>query len=437
LILVASEQTMKQMQMHERAQFALGPAFEHSSDEPWDIDEPGCAAETTAQGVEQCPGVLLTTDLELRITLAQGLGLSAMETAPHELVNRPLQQFFRGAESFPVDIYRRALAGQVNSWECVWKTRTFYGQVRPLFDGQGNLTGTITTAMDITERKKKEESRLHEETQRQEANKVRSLKTLAGGVAHNFNNLLSAVMGYTSLALLEVPTDSPIGGILLEIDAAAQCAANLAGQMLVFAQKSRVERAAVNLSKLIGSHWPHLQISAGNGIVLLDDLAEDLPDITGDGNQLRNLIMTLVRNASDSIGDGSGTIQLRTQAIHGDGSIFPHMDVDLAEGDYVWLQVSDTGCGMDEETRARIFEPFFSTKFTGRGLGMAAAHGIVQSHGGAISVSSKPGLGSTIHVFLPAEQTSGCRTNEGHDSTNAKSPMWGQRLRPTDSYCGR
>ena len=418
--------------MKKEARYALASEIAPSSARQWKIDKP---APGEGQIIEQCPGVLLATDLDLRITLAQGTGLTAMGVPQHQLLGRPIQRFFRSSDSeaFPLDIYRLALVGQENSWEWVCKSRTFAGQVGPQFDREGNLVGTITIAVDITDRKKEEEARLQEEVQRQEANKVRSLKTLAGGVAHNFNNLLSAVMGYTSLALMELPVDSPVRGMLVEIDAAAQCAANLAGQMLLFAQKSNMKHTPVNLSRLIESMWPHLQISVGEKTVLLNDLAEELPDIAGDVGQLRNLVVTLVRNASDSIGAGSGTIRLRTQVIHGDRSVVPHLGVELAQGDYVWLQVSDTGCGMDEETRARIFEPFFSTKFTGRGLGMAVARGIVQSHCGAIAVASKPGLGSTIHVFLPTEQAI---ANGGHDS-RAESPNWGPRLKPTEIYCGR
>ena len=418
--------------MKKEARYALASEIAPSGARQWKIDKPTLGE---VQIIEQCPAVLLATDLDLRITMAQGTGLTAIGGPRHQLLGWPIQRFFRSSDSeaFPVDIYRLALAGQENSWERVWKSRTFAGQVGPLFDREGNLVGTITIAVDITERKKKEEARLQEEIQRQEANKVRSLKTLAGGVAHNFNNLLSAVMGYTSLALMELSVDSPVRGMLMEIDAAAQCAANLAGQMLLFAQKSSMKLTPVNVSRLIESMWPHLQISVGENIVLLSDLAEKLPDIAGDAIQLRNLVVTLVRNASDSLGDGSRTIRLSTQVIHGDRSVFEHMGAELAQGEYVWLQVSDSGCGMDEETRARIFEPFFSTKFTGRGLGMAIARGIVQSHRGTIAVASKPGMGSTIHVFLPTEQTI---PYGEHDST-AESPNWGQRLKPTEIYCGR
>jgi signal transduction histidine kinase len=190
--------------------------------------------------------------------------------------------------------------------------------------------------------------------------------------------------------------------MLAEIASAAQCAADLAGQMLMYAQKAKTERVPVNLSALIESVWPLLQESVGKNGVLVQDLEADVPAVEGDANQLRDLVMTLVQNASDAIGDGPGTIRVRTRLTHRDFAFAAPAGNSLPEGEYVWLQVTDTGCGMDAETRARIFEPFYSTKFTGRGLAMAAVQGIVHSHQGAISVSSKPGQGATVNVFLPA-----------------------------------
>jgi signal transduction histidine kinase len=401
---------MKSVQMHKEAQFRLLSQFARIPGTRWDLVDPVRAGVSIA---EQYPGILLATDIDLRITLVQGKGLADLGFHPHQLVSMPLEEFFQveDADVCPLDVYRSALEGHSNSWEWAWKTRLFQGQVEPLVDSDGQTVGTITAALDITERQKSADKKLQEEIRHQEANKVCSLKALAGGVAHNFNNLLSAVMGYTSLALVELPLDSPVRGLLREVDVAAQCAADLAAQMLLCAQRTIPERRPVNLSLLIESLKPTLQASAGKKIVLVYDLAGDLPSIVGDPTLLRQVVMNLLRNAAESIGDGSGTIRLRTQVIHGDRSFFSHLGENLPEGEYVWLQVSDTGCGMDEQTRTRIFEPFFSTKFTGRGLGMAAVQGIVRSQRGAISVSTKLGLGSTMHVFLPAETAPGDESN--------------------------
>jgi len=387
-----------------RTYHALPSEIARSVGNQWRMDdEPAHDEYSFANLAQQMPGLFLTTDMDLRITLAQGAGLAALKWRPHQLPGLTVGEFFRTdeADGPPVDAFRSALAGQAGSWEWAWGNRLFHGNVEPFFDAEGHPLGTIATALDITERQQAQEERLQAEIQVQEANKVRSLKTLAGGVAHNFNNLLSAVIGYTSLALMDVPVDSPIHALLVEIDAAAQCAADLAGQMLLFAQKTKKECAPINLSSLIESLLPQLEANAGKNIVLLHDLAKDLPAIAGNPCQLRQLVLNLFRNAAEAIAVEPGTIRLRTRTVHGDRQFFSSIDEDLPDGEYLWLQVSDSGCGMDEDTRARIFEPFFSTKFTGRGLGMATAQGIVREHQGAISVSSQPGLGSTIHVFLP------------------------------------
>jgi signal transduction histidine kinase len=353
--------------------------------------------------MEKLPGLVWTTDSDLRITWAMGSGLEQWHLSPHQIVGQTLADFLgtNDAGCSALRAHRSALAGQTVSWEYSREPLFLYGLAEPFRDVHGNLLGTITSALDIGLRKKKEEERLKTERQIQDAHKVRSLKTLAGGVAHKFNNLLTAVLGYATLAQLELPADSPVRTRLREIERAAQGAADLARQMLLYAQKTKKESAAVDLSELIRLQWPLLQLAAGKKIVLLQDLAHDLPPLEGDRRQLSQLILVLLHNAVEAIGEGTGTIRVRTQLVHGDRLFFSQTDENLPEGDYVWLQVSDTGMGMDEETRTWIFEPFFSTKFTGRGLGMAAAQGIVHGHEGAISVSSKPGLGSTIHVFLP------------------------------------
>ena len=391
---------MTRSQLQKMAHYALPTEIARADRHPWEVENPSFHKEDCpTQVIKQMPGILWTTDGDLRIICARGAGLELLDWRPDQVVGLTLAEFFRTDDpDVPVlSAHLSALAGDVGEWEY----GSFFGTVGPLCDDEGRPVGTIGTALDISARNKACHEQVQSAIRIQEANKVRSLKNLAGGVAHNFNNLLSAVIGYTSVVLMQLPVDSPLRALLMELDAVAQCAAGLAGQMMLYSQKSKGDFTPLNLSELIESQWPLIQVSVGKNITLLNDLAQDIPWISGDACQLRQLIMTLVHNASEAIGDQTGTIRLRTQLIHADRAFFSQIDDHLAEGDYLWLQVSDTGCGMDDETQARIFEPFFSTKFTGRGLGMAAAHGVVRDHHGGIFVSSKPGLGSTIHVFLP------------------------------------
>jgi signal transduction histidine kinase len=254
------------------------------------------------------------------------------------------------------------------------------------------------------QRRRAEARRLAVERKLLEAQKLESLGVLAGGIAHDFNNLLVGIMGNASLARLETPEVSPIRPYLDEIETASQRAADLARQMLAYSGKGGFLIRPIQLNELFEEMSHLLQVSIPKRIVLRYHLSEHLPPVRVDATQIRQIVMNLVLNAAEAIGERSGVIRLATGLVRATRAFLDDAAVgqDLAPGDYVYLEVTDTGCGMHPETRARIFDPFFTTKFTGRGLGLAAVQGIVRGHQAALLVRSEVGRGSTFQLLLPA-----------------------------------
>ena len=238
----------------------------------------------------------------------------------------------------------------------------------------------------------------------QETQKLESLGVLAGGIAHDFNNLLTSILGNASIATLELPPDSSVQDCLEQITEASLRAADLCKQMLAYSGRGRFIVQQLDLGELVEQTAQMLQISISKKAILRYRLEKGLPAIEVDATQLRQVIMNLVINASEAIGDKSGVVSLSTGLTRVDRHYLhgTHMDPDLPEGDYVFLEVSDSGCGMSAETKAKIFDPFFTTKFTGRGLGLAAVLGIVRGHKGAMKVDSELGRGTTFTLLFPA-----------------------------------
>jgi PAS domain S-box-containing protein len=251
---------------------------------------------------------------------------------------------------------------------------------------------------DITER-------IQFQQQLQQTAKLESLGVLAGGIAHDFNNLLVGIMGNASLALSSAPADTPYQQALREVVEASHRAADLTRQMLAYAGKGRFVVRPVDISELVEDIRALLRTSAPKSVELEFDLEDDLPLVVADATQLQQVIMNLVINGAEAIGEGKrGSVRITAskEQLRVDEIRRYFLPEDLQPGTYVSLEITDSGAGMDEVTQARIFDPFFTTKFTGRGLGLAAVQGIVRGHLGAIRVTSTPGQGSTFRVLLPA-----------------------------------
>ncbi len=257
---------------------------------------------------------------------------------------------------------------------------------------------------DISKRKEAANDQQQLEQQIQKAQKMESLGVLAGGIAHDFNNLLMGVLGNVDLAMLEMTPESPATPRLRDIRTAAIRLSELTSQMLAYSGKGKYLVEPVDLSRMIDEMEHLLDVALSKKVVIKYELTADVPLVHADTSQLRQVIMNLVANAAEALSDCSGIISVRTGSADVDQKYLAEtfLDDELAEGRYVFLEVSDSGCGMDGETQGKIFDPFFSTKFAGRGLGLAAVIGIVRGHGGAIKVYSEPGRGSTFKVLLPS-----------------------------------
>jgi|GEM_PF-2385484 len=267
-------------------------------------------------------------------------------------------------------------------------------------DGQ---TEFQAVGIDLTERRQAEAERAALERKMQDAQRLEALGVLAGGVAHDFNNLLAGVLGHAELAIGELPDSHPARDHLTTVLSGIAQAGGLTRQLLAYSGKGRFLLRSLGLNELIVQTTDLLRLTLPKKVQLDLALAENLPHVTGDDGQLRQVLMNLIINAGEAIGDKPGTVtvtttvhELEMDAVSG-GVYSPS-----APGRFIELIVSDTGCGMDEATRAKLFDPFFSTKFAGRGLGLSAVLGIIRGHGGGIRVESEPGVGTRFTVLLPA-----------------------------------
>jgi len=266
------------------------------------------------------------------------------------------------------------------------------------------VAGRVWSFRDVTERRRAEKERLDLQVQLQEAQKLESLGVLAGGIAHDFNNLLMAILGNADLALQDLPELSPARPLVEEIDKASRRAADLTRQMLAYSGKGHFVIRSTDLSVLAREMAHLLRTSISKKVTLRTNLGRGLPLVKADVAQMQQVVMNLITNASEACEAEGGTIVLSTGVKDCDRRYLSggFLRERRPEGTYVYVEVADTGCGMDAETRRKIFDPFFTTKFAGRGLGLAAVLGIVRGHDGAIVVDSQEGKGTTIRVLFPA-----------------------------------
>ncbi len=233
--------------------------------------------------------------------------------------------------------------------------------------------------------------------------KLESLGVLAGGIAHDFNNLLMGIMGNVELCLMKLDPDSPLRKYVERMRSASQKAADLTAQMLAYSGRGHFVIEPVNITNVVKEMCELLDSVISKKARMVLKLDEELPSIMGDVNQMRQVVMNLIVNASEALEDKPGDIIVRTGVMEVDMAYLNkvYFDHDAVPGPYVWFEVEDTGTGMDSSTASRIFEPFFTTKFSGRGLGLAALLGIVRGHDGVIRVDSEEGRGTAVRVLFP------------------------------------
>ncbi len=311
----------------------------------------------------------------------------------------------------------------------------------PLGDGK---MGILSISLDVTQQKKAEEEKKRLEEQMLQTQKMESLGVLAGGVAHDFNNILMGILGHADLAMQELPSDSPLMSRMKEIEIASQRAAELCSQMLAYSGRGHFIKESVDVNKVVREMGQLLKVSISKSTKLEYKLARNIDKVNADPTQIRQIVMNLILNASESIDEKSGRIVLSTGVIDCDQEYLSsiYLNEKMEDGKYVFFEVSDTGSGMNMETLEKIFDPFFTTKFTGRGLGLAALLGIVRGHHGTIKVNSVMGEGSTIRILLPVATDNDLKLSKKGEKNTKESKQSGTILLVDDeetvrSVCGQ
>jgi PAS domain S-box-containing protein len=282
----------------------------------------------------------------------------------------------------------------------------------PRFSSDGAFAGHLGTSVDITQVRRLQEEAIARQ-------KLESLGALAGGIAHDFNNVLGGILAEAELAEGDLPADSVPREEIQKIKAATIHGAEIVRELMIYAgQDKAYPLEPVDVSRLVENMLQLLKVSITKHAILVTGLAENLPAVLGSAPQIRQVVMNLVINASEAIGEKEGVITVTTDWVS--GTLTPDTSTRLPQGDHVVLEVSDTGAGIKEEIKAKIFDPFFSTKFPGRGMGLAVVQRIVRDHGGTINLMSVLGHGTKFQVFLPCTAKRASETPIAISSTNPK-----------------
>jgi PAS domain S-box-containing protein len=356
--------------------------------------------------VEQSEEAILTADLDNRITSWNIGAQHLLGGASSEMMGRPLSALFDASAGDPSAVAARLL-GPARSARVDLPFRTAEGQTvevaaaaSPLYGDDGQHVGHIIVARDITERKRAEAERTALEAQLRQAQKMEAVGRLAGGVAHDFNNVLTVIAGRSEFLRAQLRPEDPLIRHVDIITQGAARAAKLTAQLLAFSRRQVLQPKIVDLNTVITGLADMLRRLIGENIELVTVPARDLGQVRADPGQIEQVLMNLVVNARDAMPTG-GRLSIATANVDRD-EVEARYHASKA-GPYVMLAVSDTGIGMNAETKARLFEPFFTTKGpgVGTGLGLATVYGIVKQSGGDIWVYSEPGHGSCFKVYLP------------------------------------
>jgi signal transduction histidine kinase len=272
----------------------------------------------------------------------------------------------------------------------------------------GSIADFVSISLEADRRSRAEKRELALQAKLLESSRLESLGLLAGGIAHDFNNLVGVILVHTDLALLNAKDQEKLRKHVVEIQTAAEHAAQMCQQLLSYSNQNQAVFETVNLSYLVEEILRVLKVIISDKALLQCQFEKDMPDIQADAMQLRQIVMNLVTNASEALEDKPGIIRVKTGAGYfAQEDLKGHLEENpLPAGNYVYVEVFDTGSGMDRTTLSKMFEPFFTTKISGRGLGMAGVLNHVQAHKGAIQIYSKLNQGTTIRVLLPVTQKS-------------------------------
>lgn len=347
--------------------------------------------------------MLVALDLEQRVTLINRKGCELLGAAEQDILSKNWFDHFvpDGSRAASKAAFSRMVeGGGAPGGYFEHPVRTITGnerliawQVIVVKDESGAIVGTLCSGEDITERRHLEAQLLH-------AQKMESVGQLAGGVAHDFNNILSAIIGHADLMLMKMPADDPLRQDADQILSSSERAAHLVQSLLAFSRKQIINPQVIDINEVIQNVGKLLRRLIGSDIELRTRLAKGTVCVMADAGQLEQVLMNLATNARDAMPDG-GVLTIETgRAELGNG---PGRSDSSAKPSYALLSLSDTGTGMDAKTKEKIFDPFFTTKEVGKGtgLGLSTVYGIIKQHHGDITVYSEPGMGTTFRIYLP------------------------------------
>jgi two-component system, cell cycle sensor histidine kinase and response regulator CckA len=345
---------------------------------------------------QQLPGLVWTVDRELRITSGDGAAIAQFKDKVAGNLGQTLFQFFATdqLDYLPIRRHREALQGRWVGYHQEIDGKQFAVTLAPHRADNGAIIGVIGVGVDVTTRHRLEQRMV-------DAQRAESLGVLAGGLAHDFNNLLVAVLGNVELGLRDTSVSAPGYQVLENIRVATIDAVALTTQLLAYAGREQLHPVDIELAPILEDVLRIAAPQIPDTIRLIVDVPLELPPILGDAAQLRQVVLNLITNARDALVDRRGVIAVYASVIEVDGAWSEHYFLSPPSGRFVALDVIDDGPGMNAATMPRIFDPFFSTKPHGHGLGLASVLGIVRSHGGGISVHSSPGHGATVRVLWP------------------------------------
>jgi two-component system, cell cycle sensor histidine kinase and response regulator CckA len=349
---------------------------------------------------DTAPVGIWVTDADQRVSFLNSTALAFAGRPIEELIGNNWKDLIHPDDRERVSSTYASAVARKGLFRTECRLRRADGQYRWLLNTgtprfvNGVYVGHIGTISDTTDLKRNHEEMLA-------AQKLESLGALAAGIAHDFNNMLGAIFADSDLALMDVPPDTPVAASIERIKAVAVRASEIVKLLLIYAGGTDAAKEDVNLSAIVEEMIQLAQGSISAKAAVSTNLAKDLPLLRANPGQIRQVVLNLIMNASEALDGTGGSIAVTTERIHLNETTAHNYGSDLPDGDYARLTVRDTGCGILEEMRAKLFDPFYTTKFLGRGLGLAVVQGILRSHHGAVNVVSAPGTGSTFEVLLP------------------------------------
>jgi two-component system cell cycle sensor histidine kinase/response regulator CckA len=363
------------------------------------------SANAWAATFDAMADAIILLDMNSEIVQCNAAFKALVGRKQEEIIGRKCHEVIQGGVRGAMDecpFVKMTASGKRESMEIPLKGKTFEVMTDPILDEKGVQTGSVHILADITSRKKLEKEKALVEEELRQAMKMEAIGRLAGGVAHDFNNMLSGIMGNAEFLQMKLAGDPETAEYADKIISATQHAASLTSQLLAFARKGIYRQVPLDLHKLVSDTAEILANTIDRRIRIELDLKANPSIIRGDPSQLESALMNLSLNARDAMPDG-GRLRYSTEAVELDHEQLHTNQLKLPTGRYIRVQVSDTGIGMPPEVQRRLFEPFFTTKAPGKGtgLGLAGVYGTVMSHGGSIQFTSEAGRGSTFTLYLP------------------------------------